>query len=339
MPVTQRGSSWQAAVSHKGRRFRRDFPTKAEAMQWEADAKASLLRGEMPDLEGAKAGAGRAMTMSDLLDYTTRHVWAGAKAERTLVRNGNTVVNTLGADTPVVKITVESIDKAVVRWQHEGNSGATINRKLAALSKMLTEAQRAGVIPSKPYIRRRKESEHRLRWFSEQEESEMLAYWRTVGNTDMHDLTIIGIDTGLRLSEMLGLTRRDIQGDWIRLDGARTKSGTVRGVPMTKRVKSLITDRLEEHGLNVFPKLTVNRAEHAWKGLRAHMGAEEDTQFVIHVLRHTFCSRLVQRGVPILEVQKLAGHSTLAMTMRYAKLAPQNLVNAIAMLETQEAAE
>jgi len=43
-----------------------------------------------------------------------------------------------------------------------------------------------------------------------------------------------------------------------------------------------------------------------------------------HVLRHTFASHFMMNGGNILVLQKLLGHSTLTMTMRYAHLAPDH---------------
>jgi site-specific recombinase XerD len=52
-----------------------------------------------------------------------------------------------------------------------------------------------------------------------------------------------------------------------------------------------------------------------------------------HVLRHTFCSHLAMRGAAPKAIQELAGHSTLAMTMRYMHLAPIALRQAIELLD------
>ncbi len=48
-----------------------------------------------------------------------------------------------------------------------------------------------------------------------------------------------------------------------------------------------------------------------------------------HGLRHTFASHFIQNGGNILTLQKILGHSSLAMTMRYAHLAPDHLQDAL----------
>ncbi|MFQ1065102.1 tyrosine-type recombinase/integrase [Bordetella trematum] len=47
-----------------------------------------------------------------------------------------------------------------------------------------------------------------------------------------------------------------------------------------------------------------------------------------HVLRHTFASHFMMNGGNILTLQRILGHSTLTMTMRYAHLAPDHLQEA-----------
>ena len=49
----------------------------------------------------------------------------------------------------------------------------------------------------------------------------------------------------------------------------------------------------------------------------------------LHMLRHTFCSHLVMAGVSLRAVQLLAGHSSYAITERYAHLAPGNKTEAV----------
>ena len=47
--------------------------------------------------------------------------------------------------------------------------------------------------------------------------------------------------------------------------------------------------------------------------------------FTFHDLRHTFASRFMQRGGTITTLREILGHSSLAMTMRYAHLSPAHL--------------
>jgi len=51
------------------------------------------------------------------------------------------------------------------------------------------------------------------------------------------------------------------------------------------------------------------------------------------VLRHTFASHLVMRGVALAIVQKLMGHSSIVVTQRYAHLAAQVVRDAVLIFD------
>ncbi|MBV9947788.1 MAG: tyrosine-type recombinase/integrase [Myxococcales bacterium] len=53
----------------------------------------------------------------------------------------------------------------------------------------------------------------------------------------------------------------------------------------------------------------------------------------LHVLRHTFCSRLAMKGAPAKAIQELAGHQSLGTTLRYMHLSPAARESAIRLLD------
>ena len=66
---------------------------------------------------------------------------------------------------------------------------------------------------------------------------------------------------------------------------------------------------------------------------RAALGLTDDGAYTPHVLRHTCASRLVQAGAGLLYVQTWLRHKQVAMTQRYAHLAPESLRDAVNLLE------
>lgn len=141
-------------------------------------------------------------------------------------------------------------------------------------------------------------------------------------------------NTGLRRTEALQLRWRDVGREEISVrseEGARTKSGKWRAVPLTtggrEAVEELRPAQSARTG-HVIPQVAPTSLSRAFA--RTLDRASLDGH--IHCLRHTFCSHLVQAGVPLRTVQVLAGHASARTTERYAHLAPSTLRDQIAGL-------
>lgn len=340
MGVRQRGDSWQADFRHDGKRYRRDFDTKQQAEIWESETKARLLRGEPAEPPTQHDFA--CPTLESVFKSTRTAYWTGIRSEQSAVKNADDCIDALGRETPVNKVTTADIEDMVEGWKEKGLTGATINRKLAALSKMLHYAKdERRWISDLPFIRRQSELEHRIRWVTDKEEPAMLEWLQKTGLKSMEDFVVLLMDTGLRRGEALNLLFRDTEDGWVRVwghdeaTGNRSKAGNSRSVPMTDRVKEIVARRLSEANgeVRVFHDMTASRARDWWEKIREALKLTDDPQFVIHCLRHTFCSRLVQRSVEILKVKELAGHKAITTTLRYAHLSQENLREAIKVLD------
>ena len=75
----------------------------------------------------------------------------------------------------------------------------------------------------------------------------------------------------------------------------------------------------------------IQNPRRAWDKLIQSARIED---FRFHDCCHDFASQLVISGVDLLTVSKLLGHSTIEMTMRYAHLSPDHLVNAVNALDS-----
>jgi site-specific recombinase XerD len=117
------------------------------------------------------------------------------------------------------------------------------------------------------------------------------------------------------------------------LTGAITKSKRGRTVPLTDRARMIWQRRVKNlsTGSKLFPELTKAAIRHRWATLLETCGIDDET-LVPHTMRHTFCSRLADLGAEATDIQKLAGHSTLAMSQRYIHISGRRLANAIALL-------
>lgn len=227
----------------------------------------------------------------------------------------------------------DRLDDLIVKLRQRGNSNATINRKMAALSKLLRKAEKMGDIHSLPEFRRQKEGAGRIRYLERDEEERLFAAIKAQSD-DAYRLSVFLVDTGCRLGEGLGLIWTDISSRratfWI------TKSGRSRTVPLTQRAAEAVV-RVATPGAKPakgpFSNLTQPQYRAIWNEAKSAVGLADDAQVVPHILRHTCASRLVQGGIDLRRVQMWLGHQTLTMTMRYAHLATTDLDRCVAVLE------
>ena len=226
---------------------------------------------------------------------------------------------------PISEVTTSVLDAWLATYDE---TPATHNRRLAAISKVFHVAKQRGYTGPVPYFPRKKEAAHRVRYLSDEEEKELLC---TAYDYDLraYELTILLLDTGMRLSEAYRLCMADLNWTTGMITIRQSKSGRPRSVPMTKRVKQLLNTADPKLPIKLNPQSFRN----TWQKARAAMGMADDRCFVPHMLRHTCASRLVQGGVPIKFVQEWLGHASLDMTLRYAHIAPENLSAAVAVLE------
>ncbi len=344
MPVTQRGASWQAQVNHKDDRYRRNFPTKLEAQAWAAESKARLLRGESPDMgEKARREAGKPHTLKELVDHVYATHWAPMAGGEKAYFNAKDIIGIIGPSLPITKLSRMDVDKARAELLKRGNQPSTVNKKVAALSKALSIYGDDNPTYAKPKMAKYSVAEGRIRRYSPTEETASLAFFQHIGNEDMSDYTALSLDTGMRQGEVLSILFEDCLTNKATVWGSKAKSGKSRTVPLTRRAQDIISRRFKAAGGDaearrkaVFEGLNRWSVAHYWGRLASTMKLQDDKDFVPHILRHEFCSRLADRGLNAAVIKELAGHSSLVVTQRYIRVGAQALVDAIAALEKGE---
>ena len=145
----------------------------------------------------------------------------------------------------------------------------------------------------------------------------------------------------MRRGEIINLKWSDVDFDQRLLhvqnsDTFTTKTGKRRSVPMNVTVYQLLWNKsLGSNGEYVFMyqgfKMRPDLVTHKFRYCIRKAGLNRKIHF--HSLRHTFATWLVQGSVSIYEVQKLLGHSSIAVTQVYSHLAASELHKAVGTLD------
>lgn len=310
-------------------------PEKVTRAEWTKDDAGDALAARILERDAAKAPA----TVLTLDQAATRYLTAKAR-KRSLADDArylDAFKVAFGAETPLAEISGARISAwrevrlaAVNPRTKRAYSAAAVNRPLAALRHLLTLAREEWeVLGAVPRVRLEKEPQGRLRWLTKEEASRLLGKCDVSKNPLLGAIVRLALGTGMRREEILGLT-------WERVDFARgvlrleqTKSGRRREIPMDDTAYAALSSvRGAREGL-VFTKADGRRWGKIRTSFESAVEAAKVDDFRFHDLRHTFASWAVQRGASLHELKDLLGHSSLAMVMRYAHLAPENLRQAV----------
>lgn len=252
----------------------------------------------------------------------------------------------------------------------EKRAAASVVQSLAILSKLYNWARKAGLIECANPVQgvERPRAAVSLDFLSHEETSRLLAVAEEEAIADGAEyeailrwpMVAVAVFAGLRKGEIAGLRWGDTALDASRLDVLRSytlapKSGKPRHVPIHPEVGRALRWWKErcpatEEGLcfpvEVQPRPT-RKPRPEPKPPTYRMGAPEDGHGLVdllaraechapdhpwHGLRHTFASHFVMAGGNLFTLQRLLGHATPDMTMRYAHLAPSFLSGEITRL-------
>jgi integrase/recombinase XerD len=166
--------------------------------------------------------------------------------------------------------------------------------------------------------------------------TEFAALLRVMGGSSLKDIVTFAVGTCMRLGEIINLRWEnvDLEGRWIqvRSNGEfRVKGGRPRSVPMCEEVYRVLASKrgtseyvfTDQKGRRLNP----STISHRFKKAVRRAGLPETIHF--HSLRHTGISWLINKGVPPPFVQRIAGHSSLAVTQIYTHVEDRSLVEAI----------
>lgn len=226
------------------------------------------------------------------------------------------------------------------------HSPKTANNVLCVLSKMLRTAVKWKVLREMPVDIEFLRTELPDVAFYEFGEYERLVAAAKVTGASVAAAILLGGDAGLRMGEIIGLEHADVDHRRKLLHVRRSQSqgevtlpkgGRGRVVPMTARLSEALLalkkpDKAARVLLNEQGKGLSEQNLRTWMRW-AQDAAGLDVIGALHILRHTFCSHLAMRNVPMKAIQELAGHSSLRTTERYMHLAPSEKERAIRILE------
>ncbi|QSA97725.1 site-specific integrase [Methylococcus sp. EFPC2] len=349
---TQDGkSSYRVKVRLKG------YPAQSETFDRLTDAKKWAAATESAIREGRhfKTAEAKKHTLGELIDRYTRDVLPNekpkerAKKTTNLARWKDELGHALLSDlTPAAIVAVRDklSNEKTARGKPRGP--ATVTSYMNALSAVLSLAVNEwGWLEDNPMRKVKKPSppRGRVRFLSDDERAALLQACRESSNALLYPAVVLGLSTGMRQGEILGLYWREPKRPpehraWGVVDVAAaritlhlTKNGERRVVPLVGHALESVKELAKVRRLGtdlLFPgKVDPNEPIDLRQPWEAALKRAEIEDFRFHDLRHSAASYLAMNGASLAEIAETLGHKTLQMVKRYSHLSDAHVSSVV----------
>ena len=324
MSINKSTSGWLVDIQPGGRgakRYRKTFPTKVEALAYEAWLTTKV--SQSPEWQPAKRDRRRLL---DLVELWHKHHGVSLRAGADTYARLKACCIAMGNPT-AGQFQAEQFAEYRAKRLTDGITAGNLNREHAYLRAVFNELARLGHWKGEnplAKVRQIKIVERELSFFSMEQIRALLKLM----DGEALLITKVCLATGARWSEAEGLRVSQVRNGQLHFSG--TKSGKNRSVPVDHELVAELDTHLE----NRYGKGKALAERFFQYGYGAFREGVEKAGLILprgqltHVLRHTFASHFIMNGGNILTLQKILGHASLTMTMRYAHLAPDHLQEA-----------
>lgn len=326
MAIKKSNSGWRVDImpgGRAGRRIRKTFSTRAEALAWERhiQAQSHELPGWMPPKKDNRR-------LTDLVEIWFRHHGSGLRAGDDTYKRLLTMCKAMG--NPLAEVfAADQFAEYRTRRISSGITPNNMNREQAYLRAVFNELIRLGYWQKEnplKKLRAFKIQEQELSYLTHKQIGQLIDALKASTNVHAQLITRICLETGARWSEAETLRRVQIRDK--RIQFAQTKSSRIRIVPIRHQLEEAISVHHLRYGSD---ERIFTYAYSAFREAIERANISLPKGQLSHVLRHTFASHFMMNGGNILALQHILGHSDLKMTMRYAHLAPEHLETAVSL--------
>jgi len=229
-------------------------------------------------------------------------------------------------------ITVFGLEQHKAKRLAAGCRPGTVNRELMLLKGILTKAVEWRYLLASPGVGVRpvKDAAQRTRILTPDEQQRLLKAYEKGRRKHVKPIVELLLITGARLGEVLSLRWEDTAGGFLRF--MDTKNGRPRRLPITSQIADLLASVPRTDATFVF--VSGRRGTRYTRILTGFKAALKDAgidagDVVIHTLRHTALSRMMDAGMDVRTVMEISGHRSLAMLERYTHPTEQRKADAL----------